>query len=427
MSFVTSSRMPLIFAFFAALALCSTPADAQNWPRFRGPDGQGMGTVENLPNEWADSNFNWRIELPGTGHSSPVVWDGRIYLSGGNDQSGAHVFMCVDAADGEIIWQKSYASSTYPKHALNSYASGSAAVGEAGVYFCWATPEQFTTIALDHDGEELWRRELGPFVAQHGCGISPTLFDDRIFVFVDSDQENGPGSFVIAMDAQSGETLWKTSHESSVTNYSAPLVYQPDGESPQIVINSLAQGITSYDPETGQQLWQLTSVDGQPLLNLRSVSSPYMAGDYLIASCGSGGGGNSLVAVKPPTSGQSPKLAYRVSRAAPYVPTTLCKDDLLFLFDDAGIATCVDVNTGEVHWQKRLGGGFFSSPVCSDDRVFCVSKSGEVVILAAAKTFQELGRNSLDETCHATPAIADGRLIIRTTGHLYSLGGDAAQ
>lgn len=419
-------RTPLAFVAIASLScLLSSPAAGQDWTRFRGADGQGLGAIENLPSSWTDADYNWKIELPGAGHSSPIVWQDRIYLSGGDDDSAARIFMCIDANDGSLVWSKSYPSTTYTKHAFNSYASGTAGVDDSGVYFTWATPEQFTVLALSHDGEERWTRELGPFVSQHGGGLTPTLYEGRVFVFVDPDVRGGSGSFVTALDAENGETLWKTTHESSVTNYSAPLIYEPGGDQPaQLIINSMAQGITAYDPATGKQLWQLKEVDGQPLLNLRSVSSPYIAGDLLIASCGSGGGGNSLVAVRPPQApGGAAEMVYRIARSAPYVPTSICKDDLLFLFDDAGIASCVDVNTGEIHWRNRLGGGIFSSPICSDERLFCISTSGEVVVLAASQDFELLARNNLDETCHATPAIADGRLYVRTYRHLYSLGG----
>jgi outer membrane protein assembly factor BamB len=271
----------------------------------------------------------------------------------------------------------------------------------------------------------MWRRDLGAFVSQHGGAASPTLFEDRVIVFVDTDSKGGSGSFLIALDANSGETLWKTEHESSVTNYSTPLIYEPDpNQPPQVIINSLAQGMTAYNPENGKLLWQLKEVNGQPLLNLRSVSSPYLAGELLIASCGVGGGGNSLVAVRPPARpGDTAEMVYRIARSAPYVPTSIAKDGLLFLFDDAGVASCFDAKTGEQHWRQRLGGGFFSSPVCVDDRLICVSTAGEVVLLAAADEFKELGRVDLGETCHATPAIANGRLYLRTYRHLYSLGG----
>lgn len=423
--------LSLIALASAALALQPCVAKSQTsstdgWTRFRGPNGAGMGTVENLPDTWTDSDYNWKIELPGGGHSSPVVWQDRIYLSGGDDKSGERILFAVSTADGSVIWQRSYRSHTFAKHAFNSYASGTAAVDDRGVYYCWATPEEFTVTALSHDGQELWQQSLGPFVVQHGGGTSPLVADGRVFVFVDSDEEGGSGSFVTALDAASGETLWKTTHESTVCNYGTPLLYHPPNDQPpQLIIISQAQGMTSYDPKTGRVLWQLSDAAGQPLLKLRSVSSPYQAGDLLVASCGVGGGtGNSLVAVKPPTAdGARPTLAFRIDKAAPYVPTGLCKDGLMFLFDDAGIATCVNAETGDVVWRNRLGGGFFGSPVCTDNRLICVSTKGEVVLLAASKDFQVLARNDLAEVCHSTPAIADGRLYVRTYSHLYSLGG----
>ncbi|MDA7980179.1 MAG: PQQ-binding-like beta-propeller repeat protein [Pirellulales bacterium] len=409
--------------------LAGEQAHAQDWSRFRGPDGQGVGQVDNLPDSWTEANYNWKVELPAAGHSSPVLWQGRIYLAGGNDKTGERSFMCLNAEDGSLLWSKTYASQTYKMHAFNSYGSGTAAVDDAGVYFCWTTPEQFTAVCLTHDGEERWKRNLGPYVTQHGGGISPIVHSGRVLVFVDTDREGGSGSFLTALDSKSGETIWKTTHESSLANYSVPLIYQPKPDQPpQIVLNSMGQGITSYDLEDGKQLWGLKTVAGEPLLDLRSVSSPYVAGELVIASCGTGGGGSSLVAVKPPASpGETAEMAYRITRAVPYVPTTVAKNGMLFSFTDRGLATCLDVASGELHWRQRLGGRFFCSPICSDNRILCISTSGEVIVLAADKEFKELARNDLGETCHATPAISGGRLYIRTVRHLYSLGGTPNQ
>ena len=153
-----------------------------------------------------------------------------------------------------------------------------------------------------------------------------------------------------------------------------------------------------------------------------------IAGEFIIGSCGSGGGGNFVVAVRPgnPTTGAKPERAYEVRRSAPYVPTSVCAGDWLYLWSDAGIVSRVHAATGEVKWQERAGGNFFSSPVCVDGRLFCVSTTGEVVVVAVSDKFEVLARNPLGETTHSTPAVAGGRMYIHTSGHLVSIGGKAS-
>jgi outer membrane protein assembly factor BamB len=191
-----------------------------------------------------------------------------------------------------------------------------------------------------------------------------------------------------------------------------------EGRPPLMVFNSQEDGVAALDPQDGHRAWQLDRV-----LDKRSVSSPVIAGGIVTASCGSGAGGNYVVALRPPQSpGAAPTVAYEIRRSAPYVPTPLALGDLLFLWSDGGIVTCVDAATGREHWQQRVRGNYFSSPVCADGKLYGVSTTGEVVVLAASKEFKELGRSALGETSHATPAIAGGRIYFRSLSQLLVVG-----
>jgi outer membrane protein assembly factor BamB len=156
---------------------------------------------------------------------------------------------------------------------------------------------------------------------------------------------------------------------------------------------------------------------------MRAVSSPQLVGDLIIGTTGSGGGGNYVVAIKP---GEKPAEVYRIKTQAPYVPTPVIKGDLMFLWSEQGIVTCVDVKTGEKHWQQRIGGKFWASPVIAGDKLYSLSESGEVVVLAAEKEFKELGRMPLGDESRSTPAISGGRIYLRTMSKLFSLGGKSA-
>jgi outer membrane protein assembly factor BamB len=186
-----------------------------------------------------------------------------------------------------------------------------------------------------------------------------------------------------------------------------------------MLFNSWAHGITSIDPKTGKTNWEAAGV-----FKLRTVSSPVVAGGLVFGSCGSGGGGNYVVAVRPGNAqGRAAELAYKVTASAPYVPTSVAKGDLLFLWSDKGIATCIKAATGDKVWQKRVGGDFFGSPVRVGDRLYAISLDGEVVVLAASENYDLLGRNPLGETSRATPAVAGGAMYLRTLSHLFSIGG----
>ncbi len=426
------------FSFLALLPLCvfgtlfGQSAVGQEWSRFRGPNGQGVGKAENIPVAFSEADYNWKTKLPASGHSSPVLWGDKIFVTCADDDDTAQrMVVCVDSKDGKILWTRKYESAFHRKHKFNSFASATAAADADHVYVTWSTPEEYTLMALDHDGNEVWRRNLGPFVSQHSCGISPVVYEDLLILGNDQDAEdqvdpNQKGkSFLLAVDRKTGKDRWITERTSDIVAYSTPCVYQPEGGKPQLIFNSKSHGITSINPQDGSVNWEIATSNGAPLLDKRSVSSPVFVAGMITASCGSGGGGNSLVLVKPGNGSQSPEMVRRIVQkdGAPYVPTPIAYGDLLFLWSDGGIASCVDAPSGKVHWVKRVGGNYFGSPVRIDDKIYCVSTDGDVVVLKASSEFEQLATNPLGEMCHSTPAIANGAMILRTYSHLISVGG----
>ncbi len=425
-----------LLSSLVAVALCVTPAAGQEWARFRGPNGQGISEAKTIPVEWKNSDFNWKIELPLGGHSSPVLWGDKIFLTSADDgKTAERQVVCLNASDGSILWTRKYTSKLHRKHELNSFASATPAVDEERVYVTWSTPEEYTLLALDHAGNEVWRRGLGPFVSQHSCGTSPVVFEDLVILGNEQDAQDKVDlsqkgdSFLIALDRKTGSVRWKTPRRSDLVAYSTPCLYQPKGSEPQLIFNSKAHGVTSIDPRTGKVNWEIGQIGNAPLLTKRSVSSPVLAGDFITATCGEGAGGNYLVAVRPPdaTAARQPQRAYRVEQkeGAPYVPTPVARGNLLFLWGDGGIVSCVDARSGKMQWGggKRVGGNFYGSPVCVNDKLYSVSAKGEVVVLAASAKYQLLARNDLGDICHSTPAVAGGRMYVRTYKHVFSVGG----
>jgi outer membrane protein assembly factor BamB len=423
-----------------ALALIAggSPLVAQEWTRFRGPNGQGISDAKTIPVEWKKSDFNWKVELPAGGHSSPVLWGDKVFLTCADDAKTAErQVVCLQAADGKILWTRKYSSTFHRKHPLNSFASATPAVDEERVYVAWSTPEAYTLLALDHAGKELWQQKLGGFVSQHSCGTSPVVFEDLVILGneqddVDKVDMNMKGnSSLVALDRKTGEIRWQTPRRSDLVAYSTPCLYEPKGGPTQLIFNSKAHGMTSIDPHSGQVNWEISQVAGGPLLTMRSVSSPVLTGEFITATCGQGNGGNYLVAIRPgdPKAGREPQRVYRVEQkeGAPYVPTPIAKGNLLFLWGDGGIVSCLDSRSGKLIWTKRVGGNFYGSPVCVNDKLYAVSSKGQVVVLAASAKYDLLARNELDDICHSTPAVAGGRMYVRTYKHLFSVGGkDAA-
>jgi outer membrane protein assembly factor BamB len=233
-----------------------------------------------------------------------------------------------------------------------------------------------------------------------------------------------PGkSFLIAVDRKTGQTRWQTERRTTYAGYSTPCVYEGHGEGPQLIFTSTAHGIMSVDPGTGKVNWEY----GQPFMD-RTIGSPVLAPGLIFAGHGAGIRASRCLAVRPgsPGQGRAPTLAYEVTKAIPLVPTPLVKDGRLFFWTDDGVVTCLKVASGEVVWRERVGGAYYGSPVYVDGRLYCASKTGEVVVLAAGDKFEVLARVALGEPSFATPAVADGVMYLRTRSQLFSLGGKTA-
>ncbi len=387
---------------------------AQEWTRFRGPNGAGTSAATTIPASWDADDYNWVAELPGVGHSSPVIWQDRIFLTSATEEGQQRHLHCLAVADGSILWTRTAAASTHRKHSRNSYASPTPAVDAERVYVLWADPSAYVLVAFDHKGERLWQRDFGPFAGGHGVGTSPMVYGDMVVLGKDEDVD----SSLIALDAATGKDRWRVDRTSSKVAYSTPCVYQNARGEDELIFNSGTHGISSIDPASGQLNWEIQVFDK------RSVSSPIVAAGLIFGSCGSGAGGNYVVAVRPgdAASGVEPEEAFRVDKSAPYVPTSVAHEGLVFLWSDGGIVTPVEVPAGVPLRSKRVGGKFSGSPVCVAGRLYCVSDDGDVVVLSADSELTELARVSLEEECRSTPAVAGGRMYLRTITRLYSLG-----
>ena len=395
--------------------LISSVSHAQEWTRFRGPNGSGVTEAKGIPAKVTPADYKWRVELPGAGHSQPVLWGDRIFVSSAPKEGGKRILSCHRVSDGGELWAKEFESSEYHNHRLNNFASSTPVVDAERVYVAFAHPKSGFIVCLDHDGKLKWERDLGRFASQHGFGMSPMLHGEVLVMPYEQLEE---GSFVFAFDKKTGAPVWKTERPSRRSAYGTPCVLKDGKGKEQLVLTSGANGVYALNPTDGKVLW------GADVFDKRSVSSPILAGGLIFGTCGSGGGGNYLVAVRPGGAGDvtATHVQYRIRQSMPYVPTGIAHGGRLYLWSDKGVVTCVKPESGDVIWKERVDGAFSGSPIWADGKLYCMSHDGELVVIAAADKFKLLGRSDLGELSRSTPAVAGGQMYLRTESHLIAIG-----
>lgn len=435
----------LLFPAAVVIGLLASTAVAENWPRFRGPNGQGISGEKGIPVEWSENDLSWKIELAGTGHSSPVVWDDKVFITFADtdedEKTTKCTLMAVRASDGGVLWQKDYTVEPAEMNPLNSSAASTPAVDADGVYAIWFEANRTVVTAVDHQGEEKWTKEFAPARIGHGPGTSPIVHEDTVVFTLEQEEEEDEEddeenderdesneilpSYWYALDRRSGEIRWQLERPNGAQGSSStPCVYSSQNGRELLAFSSSGHGITVVDLESGGVVWEEESV-----FPTRVVSSPVLAGDVIVGTCGRGGSGVQLAAVRPSAEGASQaRVLYTLKeKFVPNVPTPVALDKWLFLFHDGGLVTCLESETGNVLWSEKPGGRFFGSPVLIEDRLYCINMKGQVVVLRAADKYERLAVNDLGEASQSTPAIADGRMILRTISHLYCIVGEQGQ
>ncbi|MDC0314398.1 PQQ-binding-like beta-propeller repeat protein [bacterium] len=407
--------------FFTACCLIFTVAAySQEWTRFRGPNGSGTGKVSGLPAEFTQAHCEWRVEIEGAGHSSPVLWGDLIFLTTAEETT--RKVLAIDCKSGEKKWEFVDTVAEHHHHRFNNFAAATPTCDADGVYLVWVTGTQTVALGLSHSGEKLWQREWDGFTSDHGHAASPILVQGRLVLHTDSKDEYK--SQVRALDPKTGETLWEMERvtpktdEKHLSAYSTPTEVMAGGR-PTVAVVQTNDGWKGLDPLNGSVAW---AYPGE--YTFRSVSSIVESDGMVFATFGSGGDGKQSSALKPGKTAK-PKVIFSLGKGEglSYVPTPLIHEGLLYLWGDGGILTCRDALTGEEIYKERLNGNFFSSPVIADGKIYCASKDGEMVSVALGKSFAVLGRSKLESGVNATPAVANGRLIVRTDTHLFSLKG----
>lgn len=413
---VTSAKWIGSAVLLFGTLFCSK-TQAENWPRFRGVNGSGISSSTQIPSEWTPGDYRWVADLPGVGNSSPVIWEDRLFVTAADATVSKRWLICFDKADGAERWRAEAAFSQHKKHKNNSFASSTPAVDDRHVYQLWHSKERTSLIAYDHDGNEVWRYELGPYLHGQGGGTSPIVVGELIVVAHDHKTD----SYLVAVDRMSGKPQWKIPRLGKRACYSTPCVRPTSDGKQELVFVHCFEGVIGVDSATGKQNWHYDPFGRDPQ---RALASPILAGSRIIAGSGAVGGARQLVALSITNDSAAPKVAedYRLIRQSPHVPTPLALGNRLFLWNDGGIATCCDAETGKVIWQKRVGGTYFSSPIAIANRLYSINMSGEVVVIAAADTFQVIARNPMGQGSRASLAASDHVLYVRTDSKVFAIG-----
>lgn len=392
---------------------------AHDWPEFRGPTGQGHSPATDVPIRWsATENVAWKAAIPGGGWSSPVLVNGRVYLTSAISAAGVKdlklTAICLDARDGKLLWSTNVFSPEDGSslHRKNSYASPTPLVRGGRLYVHFG---HLGTACLDLNGQVLWRQTSITYPSMHGNGGSPLLAGDRLIFSCDG--ITNPA--VVALDRHTGKVQWKTPRDNDSVpkkfSFSTPLLITNAGR--EELISPGAGATYAYDPTTGRPLWKVSTGTGFSV-----VPRPVFAHGLLFVNTDYDF--PKLFAIRPGGEGDvtSTHLAWQTGRGAPSTPSALVVGSELYFVSDAGIATCADAKTGQVHWNERLGGGFSASPVFAAGHIYFQNEEGVGYVLKAGKTFEQIAKNELGERTLASYAVDDGTLFIRGAEHLFRIG-----
>jgi outer membrane protein assembly factor BamB len=400
------------------LACLGVLAGGADWPRWRGGDGNAVADGFALPQAWsATENVRWSVEIPGEGSSSPIVVGERVYVTSSRESGRRRELLCLERETGQVRWRREVEdddpeiASSLTGHAAATPAANAdfvvAAFGRAGL-FCWRS-----------DGELQWRFELGRFDSELGLASSPILVDQSAILACDHDGNRFTSfdSYLVAVDLATGRQQWRTERPGLGRSWSTPLVVRA-GDASLAETSLLVNGqdeLRAYDARDGRLLWQVPGQTGWV------APSPVVAHELAFATSGKQG---PVMAIRlRKADAGADRVAWRHENAGPYVCSPVAYRDWLFVHDEAGVLTCYDALSGRQLGRRRLEGKFHASSVAGDGKAYFTNDEGVTYVVAAGPRLEILAINRLDDTCLASPALADGSILLRTGRRLWRIDG----
>ncbi len=414
---------PTLLAIYSVVYATAGYA-AENWPGWRGPRGDGTSREVNVPLRWdgaSDNNIAWRTRIPGRAHSSPIVWEDRIFLTSCLEDEGRRVLICLDRRNGNIVWQETVLSSPLEKkHSLNSYASGTPVTDGAHVYGAFLepdfaslterTPGNIVVAAYDFDGHLKWLVRPGRFASVHGFCTSPILFKDLVIVNGDHDGD----SFIYGLDKQTGKIVWQTPREEKTRSYCTPIIREIDGRTQMVFSGSKC--VVSLDPHDGSRHW---IIDGP---TEQFVASLVYDGHLLFLTAGFPE--RHILAINPDGKGNVTEshIVWRTTRGCSYVPSPIVEGPYFLVAADDGIVSCFEAASGERLWIERMAPHYSASLVSANGLVYLLDDEGVMKIVRPGHDWNVIAVNELGENSYASPAISQGQIFIRGEEHLFCIG-----
>lgn len=409
-----------------AVVLAGTQIRGQ-WPQFRGPEGNGVAASRNLPLTWSESsNVRWKTEIHGRAWSSPIVMDSQIWLTTATPDGKELSVASVDPDDGKIVRDLKLFDVANPQeaHPFNSYASPTPVAEPGRLYVTFGSPG---TAALDtRTGKVLWERRDLQCNHFRGSGSSPIIFRNLLIMHFDGIDVQ----YVVALDKDTGKTVWKTPRSIDFKDlgpdgkpigdgdfrkaFATPLIVEVQGR--PLLISLGGKATYAYEPMTGKEVWRLEDRTSH------TASTRPVAGHGLIFYA-TGWERSKLNAIRPEGTGDitATNVVWQFTRGVPNKPSILVVEDLIFMVNDTGIASCLEAKTGALVWQSRIGGTFSSSPLYAQGRVYLFDEDGKTTVIEAGRQFKVLAENQLDNGFMASPAVIGDALILRTSRDLYRL------
>jgi outer membrane protein assembly factor BamB len=442
-------QIVLTVLLLSALAFHLPPVSAADWPQWRGPAGQGISTEKNLPTEWSSTkNVQWKTAIEGRGHSSPIVWGNRIFLTtsiegevvpgakavahmigdkefkhpdwAGADRKQTMKVVALDSKTGKIVWQQTaYEGTVFDhRHRRNTYASPTPITDGQRVYAYFGGEGLY---CYDFSGKLAWKVSLGGIATMGmGTGTSPVLYENLLIL--QCDQDMGDKSFIVALDKRSGKEVWRVARKVQAS-WTTPVIARTASRTE--LITSGNELIISYDPMTGKELWRAKGLDSH------AIHTPLVGRDMVYVSTGYPG--KRTMAIRLGGSGDltnTPAVVWKYEKGTAYVASPILYGDYVYLISDKGLLTCLDAKTGEVKYEGGrvpVPATFMSSPVAFDGKILITSEDGDTFVVKAGPVHEILKTNSIGEPIFATPAIAGGKIFIRGDKSLYCISGGAGK
>jgi outer membrane protein assembly factor BamB len=419
-----------------AVVFLTIPVAAENWPQWRGPGGQGISRETRLPSNWTpDRNIAWKVEVPGRGHSAPVVWNDRVFIttalegepvqgakaiehvdsgkpflhpdSVGADKKHTYKVLSYDGRTGKRLWEQT-AWEGVPfdnRHRKSSFASPSVATDGTHVFAYFGAEGVF---AYDVTGKPIWKASVGK-VKTLGLGAASSPVIHHGLVILQCDDDDGKDSAIVALEAETGRERWRTKRPVQVS-WSTPVLVSTPART-ELVTNG-SEWIIAYDPATGKELWRTKGVESN------AIHTPIVGDDVVIVTAGFPA--KKAIAVKPGTA----EILWTYEKGTAYVVSPILYDGLVYLVNDRGVMTALDAKTGSVRYEGGrvpVPASFMASPIAADGKILMTSEDGDTFVIKAGPKHEVITTNSVGEPVYTTPAISNGRIYIRGEKHLFAI------